>query len=111
MAAVADGDLCLAWNADTLAETRHVLSRIPRLAWASAGALFVAGREFPAAPAGDAFAVIPDPSDRKFAALAETAGAVLVSSDSDLLSVREALPIAVRTPTEWWTAFGRQAPV
>ena len=110
VALAADGLLRLAWSAETRAETRHVLKQIPRLDDTAAERLFAGGCAFePAAPTA-VFAVVPDPSDRKFAALAQAAGATLISSDSDLLSVREALPVTVLTPKEWLASFVAATP-
>ncbi|MFC3229274.1 putative toxin-antitoxin system toxin component, PIN family [Marinibaculum pumilum] len=100
----ADGRLRLAWNADTRAETRHVLRQIPRLDPTIAERLFEDGCAFESGAPPAVFAVVPDPSDRKFAALAQIAGATLISSDSDLLSVRQSLPVTVLTPKEWLAA-------
>lgn len=102
---VRDGRVRLAWDAATRAETRRILERIPRLDWADAAPLFDGGIEIAAPPDHPAFALIGDPADRKFAALALAAGAVLVSNDSDLLSVRENLPLQVLTPSEYVAAW------
>ena len=107
---VRDGSLHLAWDEATRAETRHVLERIPPLDWAKVAALFDAGRRFADAAPPPPFAAIGDPSDRKFAALAQRADAPLVSSDSDLLSVRAVLPVRVHTPAEARALFAARSP-
>ena len=105
LAAIRSGQLQLAWDAPTRAETRRILERIPRLDWAEAAPLFDGGIQVAMAPDHPAFALIGDPADRKFAALALAAGAVLVSNDSDLLSVRSDLPLEVLTPSEYLAAW------
>ncbi|MEQ8349689.1 MAG: PIN domain-containing protein [Sneathiellaceae bacterium] len=99
------GRLCLAWDEATRAETRHVLDRIPPLGWAAVTALFEAGRRFEAMAGQHGFAEIGDPSDRKFAALAQRADAPLISSDSDLLSVRHLLQVRIHSPSEGLDLF------
>lgn len=99
------GALVLAWDRPTRDETRAVLQRIPRLDWSAVAPLFDAGRAIDGAAGHPAFVRIGDPADRKFAALALAAGAILVSSDRDLLSVREALPLRVAKPAEFLEAL------
>jgi len=109
LALVRGGGRILAWDPPTRQETRQVLERIPPLNWSEVEPLFAQGRRFDDAPPHPAFARISDPADRKFAALALAAGAVLVSSDRHLLSVRDDLPVTVRTPAEYLTALGPAA--
>lgn len=106
LAAVRDGGLTLAWDESTRRETRRILERIPRLSWTAAADLFRPEAEWPPAPEREAWTTIPDPDDRKFAALAHAAQALLVSNDSDLLDVRDGLAVTVLTPRE---AVGSQA--
>jgi predicted nucleic acid-binding protein len=47
------------------------------------------------------FDYVPDPADRKFAALAEATGATLVTSDNDLLERREQSSAPIMTPAEF----------
>jgi predicted nucleic acid-binding protein len=53
------------------------------------------------------FALIEDPNDLKFAALAAAAGAILVSNDDHLLSQRDRLEIEVLTPAELMARYGQ----
>ena len=98
--AVRAGHLRMAWNEDTRTETEHVLRQIPPLSWRDVSDLFhqewreEKGRT-------DAFDHIPDPADRKFAALAAAAGSVLVTQDDHLLAQRERSRITVLTPREF----------
>lgn len=104
VAAVRAGALRMAWCAATAGETRAVLDRIPRLAWAAVAALFQPAEERADPLTTAHLAIIPDPADRIFAALAEAAGATLVSSDAHLLRCRAELPVRVLTPREYWAA-------
>lgn len=101
------GALRLVWNRATLDETRRVVQQIPPLNWDEFADLFSEETEFtgPADPA--AYPIIADPSDRKFAALAAAAGALLVSNDDHLLSVRERLDLEVLTPAELVERIGQ----
>lgn len=94
------GDLTPIWHASTRAETRAILEQIPPLDWARFADLFDPAYEHTGALDPDAFAQVADPDDRKFAALAAAAGAVLVSNDAHLLALRDRLSITVRTSRE-----------
>jgi uncharacterized protein len=94
------GKLRLVWNQATLNETREVVQKIPPLDWNEITGLFSAETEFTGPTSPSSFQEIADPDDRKFAALAAAAGAVLISNDDHLLSVRNQLSLQVLTPTE-----------
>ncbi len=98
--AVRRGELALVWHAATRAESRAIIEQIPPLDWASVADLFDPAQEHLGPLDADAFTQIADPDDRKFAALASAAGAVLVSNDAHLLAVRESLSFPVRTSHE-----------
>lgn len=91
LALVRVGRLRHVWHDDTARETRGILGMIPRLSWTAVESLFRPEDRWQAPLDRDAFAVVPDAADRKFAALAAAAGAVLVTADDDLLGVRGAL--------------------
>lgn len=97
------GELILVWDQAVLRETRKILQQIPPISWQRFEDLFAPETEFrdekKAADRAE-FQQIADPDDRKFAALAQASGAILVSNDDHLLSVREKLPIEIRTPSE-----------
>ncbi|RBI85611.1 hypothetical protein DRV85_07705 [Rhodosalinus halophilus] len=95
--AVRQGRVALVWTAATRRETRAVLTRIARLSWEEVASLFRPEMEHPPESAPDA-SFVADPGDRKLAALAQAAGAVLVSADGYLLANRDKL--AVRRPAE-----------
>lgn len=99
--AVADGRLRMIWNEETRRETRHILERIPPLSWTRFAALFAESGRFTAPTHPEQFGQIADPDDRKFAALAYRAKAVLITQDDDLLSVRLGMAVAVETAPEF----------
>lgn len=98
LAAARDGRLALVWDEATRAETRHVLSRIPRIRWEDAEPLFCEANRFAQETEPEAFGLVEDPADRTFAALAAAADAVLITSDHHLLDHADALPCRVETP-------------
>jgi predicted nucleic acid-binding protein len=98
--AVHDGRLRMPWNEATRREVEHVLTRIPPLSWDSVRDLFREADRFHGVTHPERFAHVPDPADRVFAALAEAADAVLVSSDQHLLQDRAASTLSILTPGE-----------
>ncbi|MEX0614063.1 MAG: PIN domain-containing protein [Pirellulales bacterium] len=103
------GRLRMVWNEATRRETRHILEKIPRLSWNSVADLFreedrYRGETFP-----EQFADIPDPDDRKFAALADASGAVLLTNDEHLLKDRDRASIEILTPQEFWNRASSKA--
>lgn len=100
--AVRAGRLRHVWHDRTLAETRRILVQVPRLGWEPVAALFTEEGHYhgPIAPEAPAFAIIPDPHDRKYAALAAATGAMVATGDDDLLGVRKALSVTIRRPSE-----------
>ena len=98
---VRQGHVRHVWNRETRRETRAILETIPPIAWSSVADLFESEGEFTGHTDRQRFSMIPDPDDRKFAALAYAAGAVLISQDGDLLSQPERLDILVLTPREF----------
>ncbi len=91
----------MVWNRATRGETRKILKQIPPISWRRFETLFAESDEFSGDTHPDAFGRIADPEDRKFAALAAATGAVLISNDEHLLSVREKLDITVLTSSEF----------
>lgn len=100
--AVREGRLRLVWDEATRRETQHVVERIPPLSWSDYEDLFNKNNRHAAETDTNAFTLIPDPEDRKFIALAQAVGAVLVSRDGHLLHHRERYEVAVLTPTEFY---------
>jgi predicted nucleic acid-binding protein len=101
LAAVREGRLRLIWNEPTRRETELILRRIPRLKWEEVADLFRPEGEFTGPVAPEAFGLIPDPDDRKFAALSAAANVPLVTNDNHLLAHRNTLGIEVLTPREF----------
>lgn len=102
VAAVRRGDLMMVWNRATREEILLILNRIPPLDAAAAADLFRPAGEHAADRDLQPYSFIPDRADRVFAALAEAAGATLVSNDSHLLDHRHKLAVPVLTPREFW---------
>ena len=102
LADVRAGALTLVWDTATRDETWAVLDRIPPISWGAVADLFRDENAFAGATRPEDFALVADPADRKFAALAAAADCVLVSSDNHLLEDRQSLGITVLTPGEAW---------
>jgi predicted nucleic acid-binding protein len=103
---VRQGDWTMVWNEATRHETKAVLDQIPPVSFRPFRKLFRDEDEFTGDTHAEDYRQIGDPDDRKFAALAAAAEAVLVSNDDDLLSVRDDLNITVLTPSEMWDRYG-----
>ena len=89
------------WNGGTRREIERILRQIPRLSWDDVAPLFREEDRFQGDTHPDQFEYVPDPADRKFAALADAAGAPLVTSDHDLLQGREHARVPIFTPAEY----------
>ena len=100
--AVKQGQVRMVWNDATRREIEHILQKIPPLRAHPVAELFRLGDRFTAATHPERFAFIPDPDDRKFAALAQAAGATLVSNDEHLLHYRDCMDVSVLTPGAFW---------
>jgi predicted nucleic acid-binding protein len=98
---VREGRFRLIWNRPTRNETEMILRRIPRLDWQRFAELFPPEGEYSDAVDPAAFAVIPDPDDRKFAALSAAAKAPFVTNDNHLLAHRDIVGTEVLTPREF----------
>jgi len=104
------------WHRETKQETRAIVERIPPIDWADVCDLFQKENEFDSPIDPTRFDAVPDPDDRRFAALAHAVGAVLVSQDDDLLGCPERLNILVLTPKEflerdWWASEWSGTPI
>jgi predicted nucleic acid-binding protein len=100
LAAVRAGALRLVWDDATRGETERVVRRIPRLDWPAVADLFAAESRWPGPTRPTDFLDVPDPDDRKFAALAATAGATLVTMDEHLLAARGRGDVRIAMPSE-----------
>ena len=104
---VREGSWTMAWNRDTRRETEAVLAQIPPLSGRSAEAAFFPEAEVTAQTHPERFSLIEDPDDRKFAALAAVADAILVTNDDHLLSQRDRMEVEVLTPGELMARYGQ----
>src|SRR5258708_14203804 len=86
LAGVREGRFRLIWNEPTRRETEMILRRIPRLDWEKVADLFRPEGKFTGSVDPDAFALITDLDDRKFAALSAAAKAPLVTNDGHVLA-------------------------
>jgi putative PIN family toxin of toxin-antitoxin system len=100
--AVKQGQVRMLWNDATRREIERITQQIPPLRTHNLVDLFRPEDRFTAATHPDRFADIPDPDDRKFAALAQAAGAVLISNDEHLLGQRGRSDLTVLTPGAFW---------
>ena len=99
--AVRDGRLRMVWDDATHAEIEHVMRQIPRLSWTRIANLFRAEDRFGGSTHPEAFGFVPDPADRKFAALADAVQAPLVTSDAGLLNAGGQMAVPVLKPSEF----------
>ena len=95
------GQLRAIWNQQTRHETKYILEKIPPLSWTNVEKLFRAEDCHHGKTTPEEFDHIPDPEDRKFAALAAATGAVLLTNDSDLLNHRDQTQVTILTPREY----------
>ena len=86
---------------DTAGDRTHRAANPPLRAH-SLSDLFRTENRFAAPTHPERFAFIPDPADRKFAALGAATGATLISNDDHLLSSREQMAVTVLTPGAFW---------
>jgi predicted nucleic acid-binding protein len=100
--AVREGKLRMVWNESTRRETQYILDKIPPLSFARVADLFRDEDRFDGETKPEEFAAIADPDDRKFAALADATGAVLVTNDEHLLSERDTTRLRILTPRRYW---------
>lgn len=108
LAEVARGALAMAWNEGTRGEIRAVLNQIPRLSWERWSGLFREEHRYQGETHPEQFSLVPDPEDRKFAALAAAAGATLVSNDAHLLAGRDEYDFPILSPGEFWASYLEQ---
>jgi len=99
--AVRDGRLRMIWDRATRDETEHILRQIPPLSWSSIAGLFREENRFRGETHPREFGYVPDPDDRKFAALADAARVPLVTSDVGLLNGRTQAATPILKPSEF----------
>jgi predicted nucleic acid-binding protein len=104
--AVENGAHTLVWNAATQAETRKIVTQIPRLSWDHFAGLFAPEHEYAAPTYPEDFVQVVDRDDRKFAALAAATASTLITNDDHLLAIRDTFPGAILTPREFTDQYG-----
>jgi uncharacterized protein len=104
--AVREGKLRMLWDKETKGEIEALFRRIPPISWESVEALFTEDSFVEGTFDPDRFTSVPDPDDRKFAALAAGTGAVLVTMDAHLLEAGLGSEPEVLTPGEYEDRFG-----
>jgi uncharacterized protein len=100
--AVKQGQLRMVWNDATRREIERIMRQIPPLRAQPVAELFDPAHRFTLPTHRERFADVPDPDDRKFAALAHSAEAILISNDEHLLGYRGPMDLAVLTPGAFW---------
>src|SRR6516165_6215060 len=98
LAGVREGRFQLIWNEPTRRETELILRQIPHLDWEKVAYLFQPKTEFLGPVDPGSFVFVPDPEDRKFAALSVAAQTPLITNDSHLLSHKHSIGVDVLTP-------------
>ncbi|MEA3377330.1 MAG: PIN domain-containing protein [Chloroflexota bacterium] len=96
------GRLTLAWNEETRSESEAVVGRIPPLSWDHFVDLFEEDGRCEDTVRPEEMEYVPDPEDRKFAALARAVDAALITNDDDLLGSREQADVCIVAPDEFF---------
>lgn len=99
--AVREGRLRLVWSEGTRRESESVVRQIPPLSWDRFGDLFREEARHAGELHPEEMDHVPDPEDRKFAALAGAANAALITNDDDLLRSRERADVTIMAPDEF----------
>lgn len=105
VAAVRRGDLRMVWNDATRRETAFILGRIPPLSGFVVDDLFRPDAHYTGPTHPQHFTRIADPDDRKFIALAQATGAILISRDEHLLEPRDQVDVTILTATEYYQRY------
>ena len=109
LTAVREGRFQLIWNEPTRRETELIMRQIPPLEWERVADLFRPEMEFLGPVHPDSFVLVPDPEDRKFAALSAAAQTPLVTNDNHLLSLKHGIGVDVLTPRAFLAREGEDA--
>jgi predicted nucleic acid-binding protein len=105
--AVRRGEVRMVWNDATRREIERIMRKIPPLRRHDVAELFRPEDRFTGPTHPERFPEIPDPDDRKFAALADAAGAIVISNDEHLLGYRGERDLTVLTPGAYWRRRAR----
>jgi predicted nucleic acid-binding protein len=85
-----------------------IMRQIPHLDWERVADLFQAETKFLGPVDPESFVLVPDPGDRKFAALSVGAQTSLVTSDNHLLSHAHSIGVDVLTPRAFLAREGEE---
>jgi predicted nucleic acid-binding protein len=108
LGAVRAGIVRLVWDDQTRLETEYIIGKIPPLSGTDLSEFFRPGGQYDGPTHPEQFASVPDPADRKFAALAAATEAVLITNDRHLLDGRPHPGVMVLTPGEFVARVGRE---
>jgi len=109
LAGVREGCFQLIWNEPTRRETELILRQIPHLDWERVADRFRPETEFLGPVDPESFVFVPDPEDRKFAALSVATQTPLVTNDNHLLSHKDRIGVDVLTPRAFLAREGEDA--
>ena len=109
LAGVREGRFQLIWNEPTRRETELILRQIPHLDGERVADLFHPKTEFLGPVDPESFVFVPDPEDRKFAALSVATQTPLVTNDNHLLSHKDRIGVDVLTPRAFLAREGEDA--
>jgi predicted nucleic acid-binding protein len=101
VAEIERGTRRMVWNDETRREIEHIVHKIPPLRRMTLAPLFRDADRYTGQTRPGDFSYVPDPDDRKFAALAAAAGAVLLTVDEHLLAARDRASVPILTPAEY----------
>ncbi|MBN1657809.1 MAG: PIN domain-containing protein [Anaerolineae bacterium] len=93
--------LRLVWNDATRREVEYVVGKIPPISFQPFAGLFRPEDRYAGDTHPERYSYVPDPDDRKFLALAQAAGATLITQDDHLLAGRERATVPVLRPGEF----------
>lgn len=96
------GCLTLVWNQNTRRESRAVVEQIPPLSWERFAELFHEEGRHEGRIHPEDIDYVPDPDDRKFAALARAVDGALITNDEDLLGSGEQADVNIVAPQEFF---------
>ena len=102
------GTVHLVWSEATRRETESLLRKIPLTSWEAVADLFQEANRRSSDIDPDVFSSVTDEDDRKFAALAASNQAILVSLDQHLLGAGLDDMCAVCTPSEFMNGLGKR---
>lgn len=103
------GTARLVWSDATRRETESVLRKIPPISWEAVADLFQEANRGSSDIDPDTFSSVTDEEDRKFAALAASKQAILVSLDQHLLGAGLDDMCTVCTPRDFLDGMRKRA--